>query len=92
MKTDAEIQQHCDDYGLGKWAWAACEALDCSGKGVPEDTFDGLCRWCTCEQERPTDPADLPPPMSAEAEEWQEWLLPVLQQEMLHSYESENTQ
>jgi hypothetical protein len=92
MKTDKEIQQHCDESGLGKWAWAACEGANCTGGGVIEDIFDGLCRWCSCEQERPTDPADMPPPMRAEAEEWKEWLVPMLQRQMLRSYESESTQ
>jgi len=92
MNSDKEIQQHCDECGLGKWAWAACEGANCKGDGVIEDTFDGLCRWCSCEEERPTDPADMPPPMRAEAEEWQEWVVPMLQRQMLRSCESESTQ
>jgi hypothetical protein len=91
MKTDEEIQQHCDECGLGKWAWAACEGANCTGDGVIEDTFDGLCRWCSCEEERPTDPAAMPPPMSAEADEWTAWFYRFYEGEPNQSQRGEHT-
>jgi len=74
MKTDEEIQQHCTEFGLGRWEWGVCQGKDCTGCGVLEDTFDGLCRWCSCEEKRPVNPADYPPLMRAEADEWSAWL------------------
>ena len=74
MKTDEEIQELCDDFGLGHWAWGQCDGANCAGGGVVEDTFDGLCRWCWCEEDRPRDPGDMPPPMRAEEDEWAAWL------------------
>jgi hypothetical protein len=78
-KTDAEIQQQCDECDLGKWAWGPCRGKNCTGNGVIEDTYDGLCRWCVMDEERPTDPALMPPPMrEGSSEVWREYLHRVL--------------
>lgn len=76
-RTTEEIKQHVkeDHPWVKEWTEGVC--AHCVGKptgGVVEDLYDGICRYCQCEEERPTDPAELPPSLRASRAEWRAWL------------------
>lgn len=89
MKTDEKIRQECLDSGLGHWQTGICQNPECAGDGIVEDTFDGFCRSCSCGEERPTDPAEIAPPLRASTEEWQAWLFGSIERSMLEDFHSE---
>jgi hypothetical protein len=76
-RTEAEVREQVKQGHpwVKEWSEGICpNCVDAPTGSVVEDLYDGICRYCQCEEERPTDPAELPPSLRASTAEWRAWM------------------
>src|SRR5664279_6134599 len=87
-RTLEEVRPECLRDGLGYYDVGVCQNANCTGGRIVEDTFDGLCRWCSVEEERPAGVV-APSVMTGTAEEWQAYIGACVQRSYCLLYTSD---